>query len=127
MKLKLLKDLPGFPEGTVFFMEDNYEGKPVWVWQHMRDKAMVGSNWLQDLLFGQLPEPNDECEDFFEQIIEDADLYYHVGYDGKITEFSAYSWWGNPNAPNVFSDRPQAEKAAQAIKQIFPPDQEDKE
>jgi len=118
MKLKLLKDLPGFPEGTVFLLKDNYKGKAVWVWQYHSNEAMVGSNWLQDLLYGQIPEPDDDYVEFFEQIIEQPDLYYAVNFDGTIKEFSTYSWWGNPDNPNVFSDKETAQTKANQIKQI---------
>lgn len=115
MKIKALKDLPGFPAGTVFYLEDNREGRPVWHWHYKQNRALVGSDWLAELLSYQIPEVSDDYTDFFEQVVEKGDRYYAVNFDGTVTEFTVYTWWGNPDAPNVFKSRFLAEKIAGRI------------
>ena len=113
-KYRLIKDLPEYPKDCVFI----YDGVS---WHGYWD----GGNWkipewLEQLLYINMPEVSDDMTDFFEPIRDEESTVYEVNILGEIRELQIYDFWINTeNTATRFIDRKEAEKVAKQIRQIF--------
>jgi hypothetical protein len=112
-KLRLLKDLPEYPKDCVFILGENG-------WRAYWDGGDFAiPKWLEELLYGNVPEPSDEMTDWFEPIKDEESTVYEVNIRGEVKERQIYNFWVNTESVSTFETREEAESVAKQIKQIF--------
>lgn len=113
-KLRLLKDLPEYPKDCVFILSK--EG-----WRGYWDGGdWTIPDWLESLLYRNIPELSDEMTDWFVPIKDEESTVYEVNIKGEVKERQTYDFWVyNSDTSTVFHTREEAEKVAQQLKKIF--------
>lgn len=113
-KYRLLKDLPEYSKDCVFILNDKgWRG-------YWEGGDWTIPKWLEELLYGVMPEVRDELTEWFEPIVDSETTLYEVHIDGKVTERTVYDFWGGWVNSQTFTDKKTAQEKAEQIKQIFP-------
>ena len=121
-KLRLLKDLPEYSKDCVFVLEKDKEWRGYW-----DGGNWTLPDWLNQLLYYNIPEVNDEMYDWFKPIKDEESTVYQVYMNGDIKEKQIYNFWLNDSQYSaVFETREKAERIAEQLKSIFAKSKETK-
>mgnify|MGYP003437184695 FL=1 len=121
-KLRLLKDLPEYSKDCVFVLEKDKEWRGYW-----DGGNWTLPDWLNQLLYCNIPEVNDEMYDWFKPIKDEESTVYQVYMNGDIKEKQIYNFWLNDSQYSaVFETREKAERIAEQLKSIFAKSKETK-
>ena len=112
-KYRLLKDLPEYPKDCVFILNDKG-------WRGYWDGGdWTIPKWLEELLYGAMPELRDELTDWLEPVVDSESMLYDVNIRGEVTERTVYDFWGGWIGGNTFTDKKVAEQKAKQIKKVM--------